>query len=436
MPSRINRLQKMKDFFSKNKSRTGKLVIPKNLLFTNDYLKSNFGSSQIYEYDDNKDIVGSRTDFASYSYFLNSATGELQSDICLTDRVDRSTFESEDYNDINTYERLNEQNLPPTPPPEIHESPTDWDSIRNSTVDVTLKKSFSLTNINIDEGIELDEAKFNLLKPSQLTIKLIDMRVTSPNFFPRDSIDIKEFTTSMEAKQDVVTPIVKTKAELDLQMKNIFMIPLKRLNHRCIFDLPNDEYGELKKRKRNHHKPFGVDLESRATRVFNSFKLSGGFDDFEDHPFKGFTKAQQKETMTFINYPTMKNLSVMEMLKNRLTSLLSSNDRKYSNDSGVETDFSDRTRDITDSDDQGHADDCLNSKRNNESHNIYMSKIDSCYQSLASGGSGKAELSSFFKNIESRNLTFDESEITFYEQPAEESEERVSQMQQSAIKVS
>lgn len=70
-PSRITRLQKMKEFFAKNKSKSGKLPIPKSMLLHNDFPVSNFGSTLIHDYDDYKDIVGSRKDFTSYGHFIN-----------------------------------------------------------------------------------------------------------------------------------------------------------------------------------------------------------------------------------------------------------------------------------------------------------------------------------------------------------------------------
>ncbi len=80
-PSRISRLQRMKEFFAKNKTKGGKLPIPKSLLMKDESIISNFGNTIIHDYDDHKDIVGSRKDFKSFSNFIDYTTGELQSEV-------------------------------------------------------------------------------------------------------------------------------------------------------------------------------------------------------------------------------------------------------------------------------------------------------------------------------------------------------------------
>lgn len=404
-PSRINRLQKMKEFFSKNKSRTGKLVIPKSLLFTNDNVLSNFGSTQIYDYDDHKDIVGSRRDFTSFSYFINNYTGELQSDIRLS--VNKSQVEED--NNLN--------NLPCLPPDRIM-SPIDWTTLEPLSAEESVKDCPPL-NINIDEGIEMQPSDMLLPSPGNL-------------IGYNDSLEMKTFENSALTEQHDLSQKItdydlpaKTKNEVEAKMKNIFMIPLKKLKHRCIFDLPNDEFGELKKRKRDQGKSTLQDLKTGPqARLFKLMEKTNNDPEY-DEPFLGFTKEQQKEPMTWMSYkPSNKEMTTLNSLRDRMMSSETDIGRKYSNDSGLEMDSSDN--EVTD-------------KKLSENE----SATDSCYLSLVSGDSTKTDLSTFFKGIESRNNTIDESTEQdesglqhVEDDTLEESEERVAQMQQSAINVS
>lgn len=469
-PSKIDRLQRMKEFFAKNKSRTGKMVIPKNLLFTSDNVLSNFGSTQIYDYDDHKEVVGSRRDFTSFSYFINSVTGELQSEFSLA-----SSNTSNDDFYISNRENMEicEDTSVPSTPVERFQSPVDW-TTRPSTPAIFREPSAeveSLTsnrekdwelNINIDEGIEMDEVeKASMLLPIQPMVKLIDIRVRSPSLFPPDlqvnqNIDMDGFDRSILSVQEELAnnvtdfdlPSKMRKNLNEIQIRNIFLIPLKKLKHKCIFDLPNDEYGELKRRKRDQHKPMGIDPLQRQLRVFKPLDF-GCSNDLDDGPFLGFTKEQQLVPMNSINLflivqPTSpkhdNNKSPTESM------------RKFSNDSGLETDcslersnkdhttltdFNAPSNDPQDDDDaSSYVTACETLNDCDIDNNININGGDSCYQSLASGDStGKSDLTSFFKDIESRNCTINEIEKEKNES-VNESEETVLQMQQSAINVS
>lgn len=471
-PSKIDRLQRMKEFFAKNKSRTGKMVIPKNLLFTSDNVLSNFGSTQIYDYDDHKEVVGSRRDFTSFSYFINSVTGELQSELSLaTSNTSNDDFYISNRENMEICEDISV----PSTPKERFQSPVDW-TTRPSTPaifrepsaeveSITSKhdKDWANLSINIDEGIEMDEVeKASMLLPIQPMVKLIDIRVRSPSLFPPDlqvnqDIDMNGFDRSILSVQeelvnnvtDFELPSKMRKNLNEIQIRNIFLIPLKKLKHKCIFDLPNEEYGELKKRKRDQHKPVGIDPIQRQLRVFKPLDFGQSNEgDPDDGPFLGFTKEQQLVPMNSINLFLTVQPNSPKHDKSPTEGM-----RKFSNDSGLETDCSleqsnkDQTT-LTNfnstSDDQQDDDDDASSyvtalETLNDcdiDNNINLSGGDSCYQSLASGDStGKADLSSFFKDIESRNCTINEIEEEKNE-TGNESEERVLQMQQSAINVS
>jgi hypothetical protein len=477
MPRKINRLEKMKEFFTKNRSKTGKLVVPKKLSFMSDLVVSNFGSTQIYDYDDNKDVVGSRRDFTSFSFYINAFTGELQSEISLMN-CQESEFHMENRENILIPSRS-------VSPDGRGSSPVDWtrpdtpvDLHLPEVMDTTeipevmdtsdpVKDSLHNTSINIDEGIEMDEAdKASMLLP------ITPPPISLPSFFPpaNESFEIETVVEPVKAIEEPQ----KLEKVAEPQMKNVFMVPLKKLKHRCLFDLPNEEYGELKRLKREQSKS-GVADSMRQTRIFNPFeimRLANITCDPDEPPFMGFTKAQQKEPMTYIDYQP-------KVSRDRSRSPIDAL-RKYSNDSGlaeadcpneVSTEDIDLTVDRTETEvnssgDQtslelssakdssiDQSDSTINASQDTEkspnisldeaetsaiddSGNVNNSGADSCYQSLASGESSKAELSSFFKDIESRNATINESRESEEDDDFNESEERVMQMQQSAINVS
>lgn len=350
VPSKINRLQRMKEFFSNNKSKSGKIVIPKNMLFTNDFVLSNFGSTQIYDFDDSKEVVGSRRDFTSFSYFVNSSTGELQSD------VSASNASSRDDN----FDRVrNEDTIPDL----RVESPVDWDVARSKTPsrpntpdrrsvtpisqlepaeppNITVDKDINL-NINLDEGIEIcDEERASLLLQIQPAIRLIDVRQRSPSVVPPDlrlneTVDVTNFDNPLVVQENDPAPAVEFEMPRtptkEKKMINMLMIPLKKLQHRCAFDLPNDEYGELKKQKREQFKSTMTDLSKRQARAFKTTEMLKSMLEQNEPPFLGFTVEQQQQPMNF--YP--------DSPVRRPRSRSPMTERKLSNDSGVENDIED-----------------------------------------------------------------------------------------------
>lgn len=469
VPSKINRLQRMKEFFSKNKTRTGKLVIPKTLLFTNDYVVSNFGATQIYDFDDNKEVVGSRRDFTSFSYFINNCTGELQSDVdtsATTQRVDDFLISNRENISENISTPLNRAESPeiyvtaPNSParPDSPDLPTFINPINGIVKPLPLHPGMDLSqlSINLDEGIVLEDAdRANLLLPIKPFVSLIDIRVKSPNLFPdglqvNDDIDVGAFDKSVLSVQH---ELAKNISEFELpaklrdeaeeaKFKNIFLIPIKKLKHKCLFDLPNDEYGELKKRRRDQFKAMGPDLTLRQMRPFKPLDMLKTYSVDEDNaPFLGFTKEQQEAPMTSFSFPRS-HQQPPDLL------------RKFSNDSGsgdaINATNSIHTESISEEptssatlnetsinatgNDSVNTTDPKASDSETENLTMNASGGDSCYHSCVSGDSTKTDLSSFFKDIESRNNTLYESEAT--NASLEESEERVLQMQQSAVNVS
>lgn len=516
-PSKLTRLQKMREFFAKNKARSGKLAIPKSMMLLNEEAVSNFGQTLIHDYDDHKDIVGSRRDFTSHSFYINSSTGELQNDLNFTSKqssarsdyilsdnqnVMTNVVSSNDCNttDINSYSNNNDDDdhhhddllelMPPLTPHTPTPSINLIESGKNSPSDLML---------NIDEGIGLDELDRMNFLPIQPTIKLNDIMRASPYLFPEnlqmnDSIDMMTFSRSIltvidrlkEVNDFVLPPIFKTEVQ-EIRMKNIFMVPIKRLKHKCLFDLPDNEFKELKRRKIEQYKSTSNAIETpQNRRMFKLFDLymqnaidSNELND-DDIPFRGFTKAEQNEspfTTTYnSNNNTNNNSKIIStnpplshntefLLPTNITDNSSINDsglsmlRKASNDSGFESEglinSSNENSSIDDmrrldsssssaENDTSREESSLNNTNNNNNSSDQLNCADSCIgSSLASGNSGdnniSTDLPSFFDEFNVQNSTAnDESELELSKenQSLLESEERIQQMRQSAMNVS
>lgn len=453
-PSRITRLQKMKEFFAKNKSKSGKLPIPKSMLLHNDFPVSNFGSTLIHDYDDYKDIVGSRKDFTSYGHFINCTTGELQSDINFypksTQRddflllepppvVSQTITNDKVINDISDI-------TPPTPPP----------SPLFNNEEASEKVPSDDSNINIDEGIEMDDSLDRsslLLSPLEHEFKLTDILRESPSLFPipqppaaqpqeqssefvpfsfdKSIIPIRE--ALLNNINDFELPVTIRKEVGENNIANILMIPLKRLKHKCLFDLPDNEFKEMKRRKLDQWKST-VQPEIINPRVFKVIDMQSvqsdknlqrmGSDD--DAPFLGFTEEQQNKSLASIDMD-----SSLLPSPHYLSKLNKSDLRKSTNeDSGFESDYVNTSNDDISSPSH-EADDTQKS--------LEVSGVDSCYQSLVSGASGetsKLDVTSFLDEYSTKLDETDCMQQSSNDQSQLESEERVQLMKQSAMNVS
>lgn len=475
-PCRINLLQKMKEYFSsKNRAKTGKTIIPKRLLFTSDCVTPNFGASQIYDFDDQKEIIGSRKDFTCFSYYINNYTGELQNEVNYSLQI-RIEDDSAMQTDINLDHVFSPNFSRPETPNDRMQSPSDWLSPPRSPCS-NIRESFEreimidkedakgndhdLSHLNLDEGIEIEEYdRNNTLLPESPTSLL---RIF--NFEPTTAISSSPKDLKIPQVEELSPPTDKT-ITVEARISNFLMIPLKKLKHKCAFDLPNEEYGELKKMRKQHDKSIDYSV-MKQTRIFNPFEMmrEANFDicnricedkkDDEDEDFLGFTKEQQNEASTFFNnHPptdTSKNESNNEPFDSMLQTDIS---RKNSNDSGFDEncsaemssltspDHSKSHRDSIDLDEtKGNDVDISTSKRDelDGDSEAQINGGDSCYNSLASGESSKTELSSFFMDLENRNKLIDEREELEHqidEETLKQSEERVLMMQQSAVNVS
>lgn len=497
VPSKLSRLQKMKDFFAKNKAKSGKLAIPKSMMFSDSAVVSNFGSTLIHDYDDNKDIVGSRKDFASFSYYINSSTGELENDLNFANKqknTSESFFEPRDNvishttaEEINSINENRDKEIDEirafTPPP----TPTTPSLLSPAHSE---KASLAELNISIDEGIDLDQLSEDnhILSPIQPVIKLHDFLRQSPNIFPdllrmNEPIDIN-FSRSVAAVIDKLKEVsdfslptsIKTDV-LEVRMKNIFMVPLKKLKHKCLFDLPanDEEFRELKRRKIEQFKPTSQAIEPLNKRVFKlldlykdcsilkpSTALRIGDEEGEDTPFLGFTKDEQNESLFYIpnNNSNLPPFSQPQTVSSDITdsnindSTNHTSMRKESNDSGFESEYINTTNeDSTMNQDESCQHEISNINEEDEAsvnkegssinEQINISGADSCIgSSLASGISDKdeknASMPSFYEEFNVKNSTANEEkelELSQENQSALESEERVKLMRQSAINV-
>lgn len=371
-PSRITRLHKMKEFFAKNKTKSGKLPIPKSMLLLNDFPVSNFGSTLIHDYDDYKDIVGSRKDFTSHSHFINGTTGELQSELNVK---------------VNAREEIDDFIIPPATTEVIREEipeitfPTPPLSVHSGKV-TPIDEHLDL---NIDEGVEVDN---HLLSPIQYEFNAsenIEIEPLSPP--PPTPLDV----SSIESSITQIRKISKEKQVSDTNMTNIFMVPLKRLKHKCVFDLPDSEFRELKRRKIDQWKstaPAEV-INSRVFKVIEN---------------KEATKSPEEENS------------------------------EIRDDSGFASDITNATNDNL----------TLNStispsENSTLNDNFNITGTDSCYQSLVSGSSGestKLNVPTFLEEYSGNNDNSEENLNLHESNDLLESEERVQLMKQSAINVS
>lgn len=478
-PSRINPLQKMKDYFSK-KVKPGKTLIPKKLLSTSEHVTPNFGDSLIYDYDDEKEIVGSRKDFTCFSYYINNFTGELQGEVnySLQIRFDEDQSLQADMNLDNLFtpnfsrpstpfsnetriqSPLNWLSPPRSPSHSISEN-VDRESLTcDHNIVIEKNSKDDLSHLNIDEGIEVDDFdKSNILLPESPNLS----RIFS---FEPTSIIIPSTkdTQSVENLKDLVQSDFTEKEVEEKRIINLFMIPMKKLKHKCAFSLPNEEYRELKRRKKEHYK-FDDNSLSKQIRVFNPFEMfkeanSGTFEQVrnaqlkDEEEFFGFTKHEQIIASNFFEKTPPFNYITQSLYNNKSLDIIESDtSRKSSNDSG----FDDNCEEMSsinlinsselalkkNSIDLDITEECISDVNiNNDSYineSIQISGTDSCYQSLASGESTKTELSSFFRDIESRNKEINERE-EIENQEDEETlkayEERVQVMQQNAMNVS
>jgi len=499
VPCKISRLQKMKDFFARNKEKSGKIAIPKSMLLTNEVAVTNFGSTQIHDYDDYKDIVGSRRDFTSFSFYINSCTGELQNDLNFSKQT-----KTDDYLVID-HEHQAQLDVVASPVNDnaiINHSNDDAlitsnDTIINTTDDLInddndftppatpqtpntpLSGKVTPINLNLDEGIEMDIDQSSLLLPTQPIIKVNDIIRQSPSLFSNMNINdyvVMNFTRSIltvidkikDSASDFTLPD-KIKTEVgESRMKNIFMIPIKRLKHKCLFDLPDSEFRELKRRKLDQYKSTVGDQQpqNRQSRIFKILDLLKNCNleslnssnelenEDEDMPFLGFTKDEQNESQFLIPMYNSKNTNATNNSHQTTidNSLINENPqtllRKVSNDSGYTSECINSSNEDSSFNNDDEISSRLNSidEEDSAQKNLNISGTDSCYQSLTSDQSGSDEcstnnnVSSFIDEFKVGNST-ENSELELsndkeQELTSLESEERIQQMRQSAINVS
>lgn len=522
VPSKISRLQKMKDFFARNKEKSGKIAIPKSMLLSTELAVTNFGSSLIHDYDDYKDIVGSRRDFTSFSFFINSCTGELQNDLNFSKNSSKSSdfvlMDNDHPMETNLVNSVSEivmekdieeksENVTNESDVNLSEELTSNDNDINMTENLTPAEIDDLTppltpaspallsgkvspiNLNLDEGIEIDIDQSSLLLPIQPVVKICDFLRKSPGLFPdsvnmNDSVEVN-FQNSLvsvldeiqNSSNDFSLPETLKMEVRDTRMKNIFMIPLKKLKHKCLFDLPDNEFKELKRRKLDQHKSTVeppvkqprlfkfLDLLKQCNMPSQETSISVSREEDEDAPFLGFTKEEQNESNLPIPFNNFKEKStiIADTDDSHQTTIddihhsenIDSNLRKVSNDSGYTSEYLNSSNDMssicneTSSQAENSQNDSssLVSRSHEDSESTAQKNIsgaDSCYQSLVSGQSGNEEskilnISSFIDEFSVNNSTENEVNVGLEkdeQQASLESEERIQQMKQSAINVS
>lgn len=300
MPSKLSTKRKMKEFYLKNKQNNGKLAMPKSCQLLNDTaaMSSTFGTNIIYDYDQS-DVVGSRKDFASHCHIIDPYTGELLQDLrfnnseAIQNTQSISTHRSNQQTDF-----MSDIEAPFSPINEDCTLQNDEESNRSLpqindyynpdfTAQLTSPRLTSPLSINLDEGIDVSDSLDLLLTSPRLTVsvlklttsqEMIDnylntkkmMECKSESLFINSFCEVRD--RILESSSDFVLPLHIQSTVADSRLRNILMVPLQKLKHKCAFDLPANEFMVLKKMKLDQHKSTVEDVPSK--RMFKTIDCS------------------------------------------------------------------------------------------------------------------------------------------------------------------
>ena len=282
MPSKLTKLRQVRELYSKNKQNNGKLAMPKSCQLLNDTaaMSSTFGTNIIYDYDQS-DVVGSRKDFASHCNIIDLYTGELLKDLSFNsiEAIPKNDCKSDKENTRSHIISNDEANNCSLPPINDHDNPGLTDA-QQSSERLTLPLS-----INLDEGIDVDESN-SLLISLRVAVHVLKLSTsqemidnylnTKKNMESSNSLFTNSFyevrDSILSSPTDFSLPSHIKTAVADCRLKNILMIPLQKLKHKCAFDLPSSEYLVLKKMKLSQHKSTVEDVSSK--RMFKTIDCS------------------------------------------------------------------------------------------------------------------------------------------------------------------
>ncbi|CAO1442646.1 unnamed protein product [Diamesa tonsa] len=431
MPSKLTKLRQIREFYSKNKQNNGKLAMPKSCQLINDTaaMSSTFGTNIIYDYDQS-DVVGSRKDFASHCNIIDPYSGELLKDLCFnnsdvirnmqninTPSNQQPNFMSDNEDSLSHMTTNDEANNCSLPPINDHYNP-DLTDAQQSPVRLT-----SPLSINLDEGIDVTELDILLTSP-RLSVNVLKLSTsqemidnylnTKKNMECSNSLLTNSFYEVRESILNSPTNFVLPNhikiAVADCRLRNILMIPLQKLKHKCAFDLPANEYMVHKKMKLNQHKSTVEDVSSK--RMFKTIDCSKASEiirecsvALDSPPCFGFSNDELEESPQTVHETTPLQLLIKsedDELRARSRSrtptgtLCPHRQSSDSFDSGLGNDSINITDTMID-----FGEDLDRTKR-----------TDSCYQSMVSGMSGLSNNKDHFLDCVEKEISFDYSDET------------------------
>lgn len=453
MPSKLTKLRQMKEFYAKNKLNNGKLAMPKSCQLLNDTaaMSSTFGSNIIYDYDQS-DVVGSRKDFASHYHIIDPYSGELLKDLCFNNseairniqniNTPRNNTQADFMSDIeDSFSQIisnDETNNCSLPPIDDHDNPG------LTILQQAAEKLSSILSINLDEGIDVSELDILLASPrlSVNVLKLTTSKEMIDNYLNTKKMmecSDSSLTNSCHEVRDRILnsptnfelPIHIRTTVAECRLKNILMIPLQKLKHKCAFDLPASEYMVHKKMKLGQHKSTVEDVSSK--RMFKTIDCSKAGEiirecsvALDSPPCFGFSSDELQESPQTVHETTPLQL------------LIKSEDDELRARSRSRTPIGTLCPHIAtgDSFDSGLGSTTIGNDSINLTNTVTdfgedldrTKKTDSCYQSMVSGMSGASRDVDQFMNSGIEETSFD-----YNNEPSENEDNSIPQKPVSSI---
>ncbi|CAO1433950.1 unnamed protein product [Diamesa serratosioi] len=455
MPSELSKMRKLKDFFAKNKQNNGKLAMPKSCQLLNDTgaVSSTFGSNLIYDYDES-DVVGSRKDFASHCHIIDPFTGELLRDLCFNSDSIQNVQGNETHhmnqqaefipncealfspiissNEDDGTLQFNESN-DCSLSVNISDIPDHSDNTDHSLIDQqSATRLLSPLSISLDEGIDVSDPQDLLLASPKLSIKIL--KISTSQEMIDNYLNIKKIMENsnslltrsfyqtyeriLKSHSDFVLPLHIQSTVADSRLRNILMIPLQKLKHKCAFDLPAEEFMQYKKMKMSQHK--STVEEVRTKRMFKIIDCSKASEvirecsvALDSPPCFGFSSDELTESPQTVHVITPLEL------------LIKSNDDVLRARSRTSSETMCPHRISSDSFDSGIGSTTIGNDSINLTNTVtdfeddlnQTKKTDSCYQSMASGMSGASREVEEFMNSGAERTRFE-----YEDEPSEPSE--------------
>ena len=431
MPRILSKMRKMKQFYAKNKENNGKLAMPKSCQLLNDRAgkSTTFGSDLIYDYDQS-DVVGSRKDFASHCHIIDPYSGELLKDLNFNNSESIQNIQENETHRINQHADFmsdNETSFTPTISNDENsilrncEANNSYLTLCNPDSSILPEQQscasiMSQLSINLDEGIDVSDPLDLLLASPKLTINILKL-TTSPEMIEcylntkrkmedSNSLLTRSFYETrdriLNSPSEFVLPLQIQSTVADSRLRNILMIPVQKLKHKCAFDLPGSEFFMYKKMKMNQHKSTVEDATTK--RMFKTIDCCNAGEiirecsvALDSPPCFGFSQDELEESLQTVHV-----ITPLELLIKSENDVLRARSR-----SRTPSETLCPHRNSSDSYDSGIGSTTIGNDSNNLTNTMTdfgedldrTRKTDSCYQSMISGMSGTTgEVHEFMKS--------------------------------------